>query len=97
MTLSAWFRDYVYIPLGGNRFGSWHTVRNLWLVFFLTGAWHGASWNFVIWGLWHGLFLSLERLAPVERHARADAACAAHRLRTARRADRMGFLPRANA
>ena len=65
MTLSAWFRDYVYIPLGGNRGGSWHTASNLWLVFFLTGAWHGASWNFVIWGLWHGLFLSLERLGPV--------------------------------
>ena len=65
MTLSAWFRDYVYIPLGGNRFGSWNTARNLWIVFFLTGAWHGASWNFVIWGLWHGLFLSLERIAPV--------------------------------
>ena len=62
MTLSAWFRDYVYIPLGGNRFGPWKTVRNLWLVFFLTGAWHGASWNFIIWGLWHGLFLSLERI-----------------------------------
>ena len=65
MTLSAWFRDYVYIPLGGNRFGSWETARNLWIVFFLTGAWHGASWNFIIWGLWHGLFLSLERVAPV--------------------------------
>ena len=65
MTLSAWFRDYVYIPLGGNRLGPWKTVRNLWIVFFLTGAWHGASWNFVIWGLWHGLFLSLERTAPV--------------------------------
>lgn len=65
ITLSAWFRDYVYIPLGGNRFGAWNTVRNLWLVFFLTGAWHGASWNFIIWGLWHGLFLSLERIAIV--------------------------------
>ena len=65
MTLSAWFRDYVYIPLGGNRFGEWNTMRNLWLVFLLTGAWHGASWNFIVWGLWHGLFLSLERLAPV--------------------------------
>jgi alginate O-acetyltransferase complex protein AlgI len=65
MTLSAWFRDYVYIPLGGNRFGPWKTVRNLWIVFFLTGAWHGASWNFIIWGLWHGLFLSLERLPTV--------------------------------
>jgi alginate O-acetyltransferase complex protein AlgI len=65
MTLSAWFRDYVYIPLGGNRLGPWDTVRNLWLVFLLTGVWHGASWNFVIWGLWHGMFLSLERLGPV--------------------------------
>jgi alginate O-acetyltransferase complex protein AlgI len=65
MTLSAWFRDYVYIPLGGNRGGAWETARNLWIVFFLTGIWHGASWNFVTWGLWHGLFLSLERLAPV--------------------------------
>ena len=67
MTLSAWFRDYVYIPLGGNRFGGWMTARNLWLVFFLTGAWHGASWNFIIWGLWHGLFLSLERLPTISR------------------------------
>jgi alginate O-acetyltransferase complex protein AlgI len=66
MTLSMWFRDYVYIPLGGNRHGPWKTARNLWIVFFLTGAWHGASWNFIFWGLWHGLFLSLERLAPVE-------------------------------
>jgi alginate O-acetyltransferase complex protein AlgI len=67
MTLSAWFRDYVYIPLGGNRFGAWATARNLWIVFFLTGAWHGASWNFIVWGLWHGIFLALERLTPVQR------------------------------
>jgi alginate O-acetyltransferase complex protein AlgI len=66
ITLSAWFRDYVYIPLGGNRNGPWKTARNLWIVFFLTGAWHGASWNFIVWGLWHGLFLWLERLAPVD-------------------------------
>ena len=66
MTLSLWFRDYVYIPLGGNRHGSWKTARNLWIVFCLAGAWHGASWNFVIWGLWHGLFLWLERLTLVE-------------------------------
>jgi alginate O-acetyltransferase complex protein AlgI len=65
ITLSAWFRDYVYIPLGGNRFGECKTVRNLWIVFFLTGAWHGASWNFIIWGLWHGLFLSLERVPAI--------------------------------
>src|ERR1700674_904218 len=67
MTLSAWFRDYVYIPLGGSRGGEWSTVRNLWIVFILCGAWHGASWNFIIWGIWHGLFLALERLSAVER------------------------------
>ena len=65
MTLSAWFRDYVYIPLGGNRLGPWKTARNLWVVFLLTGAWHGASWNFIVWGLWHGFFLWLERFNPV--------------------------------
>ena len=65
MTLSAWFRDYVYIPLGGNRFGPWKTARNLWLVFLLCGAWHGASWTFILWGLWHGLFLWFERLKVV--------------------------------
>jgi alginate O-acetyltransferase complex protein AlgI len=67
MTLSAWFRDYVYIPLGGSRGGFWPTARNLWIVFLLCGAWHGASWNFIIWGLWHGLFLSIERIEAVER------------------------------
>lgn len=66
ITLSAWVRDYIYIPLGGNRFGPWKTARNLWIVFFLTGAWHGASWNFIVWGLWHGFFLWLERLHPVQ-------------------------------
>ncbi len=65
MTLSFWFRDYVYIPLGGNRRGAWMTARNLWIVFLLTGTWHGASWNFVVWGMWHGLFLFIERLRPV--------------------------------
>ncbi|MBV9294902.1 MAG: MBOAT family protein, partial [Acidobacteriaceae bacterium] len=62
MTLSFWFRDYVYIALGGNRKGQLKTVRNLIIVFFLTGLWHGASWTFVIWGLYHGLFLLLERV-----------------------------------
>ena len=66
MTLSAWFRDYVYIPLGGNRRGPWITARNLWIVFLLAGAWHGASWNFIVWGLWQGLFLWLERLESVK-------------------------------
>lgn len=63
MTLSRWFRDYVYIPLGGNKNGTFKTYRNLVLVFFLTGLWHGASWNMVIWGLFHGFFLVMERLA----------------------------------
>lgn len=62
ITLSDWFRDYLYIPLGGNRETEFHTYRNLLIVFFLTGLWHGASWNFVLWGLFHGFFLVLERL-----------------------------------
>ena len=57
MTLSSWFRDYLYIPLGGSRRGAWRTARNLWIVFALCGLWHGASWCFVAWGLWHGLGL----------------------------------------
>jgi alginate O-acetyltransferase complex protein AlgI len=67
ISLSSWFRDYVYIPLGGSRDGSWATVRNLWIVFLLTGIWHGASWNFVAWGMWHGLFLWIERLDRFRR------------------------------
>ncbi|MFG1429273.1 MBOAT family O-acyltransferase [Roseixanthobacter glucoisosaccharinicivorans] len=61
MSLSSWFRDYVYIPLGGNRHGHLHTALNLWTVFLLCGLWHGASWTFVIWGAHHGAFLVLER------------------------------------
>lgn len=61
ISLSTWFRDYLYIPLGGNRRGSFKTARNLCTVFLLCGLWHGASWNFVFWGMLHGLFLSLER------------------------------------
>jgi alginate O-acetyltransferase complex protein AlgI len=67
MTLSSWFRDYLYFPLGGSRRGTWMTVRNLWIVFLLCGAWHGASWNFIVWGAWHGLFLSIEHLDTVQR------------------------------
>lgn len=62
ISLSTFFRDYVYKPLGGNRGGSLLTYRNLLIVFFITGLWHGASWNFIIWGLFHGLFLMIERL-----------------------------------
>jgi alginate O-acetyltransferase complex protein AlgI len=62
MSLSFWFRDYVYIPLGGNRCGPWRTLRNLLIVFALTGLWHGAAWTFVLWGLFHGAFLIVERV-----------------------------------
>jgi len=61
ISLSTWFRDYLYIPLGGNRKGLRRTYVNLIIVFFITGLWHGASWNFIFWGLFHGLFLILER------------------------------------
>jgi alginate O-acetyltransferase complex protein AlgI len=61
MSLSAWLRDYVYIPLGGNRGSPARTYVNLWTVFLLCGLWHGASWTFVIWGAHHGLLLVLER------------------------------------
>src|SRR4051812_8670704 len=62
ISLSTWFRDYLYVPLGGNRVPTATMYRNLVLVFFLCGLWHGASWNFVIWGLFHGTFLVVERL-----------------------------------
>jgi len=62
ISLSLWFRDYLYISLGGNRGGKYKTYRNLFIVFLLTGLWHGASWNFIIWGLIHGAFIIIERL-----------------------------------
>ncbi|MGB7918417.1 MAG: MBOAT family O-acyltransferase, partial [Desulfobacterales bacterium] len=62
ISLSTWFRDYLYIPLGGNRLGPVRTYLNLITVFFLCGLWHGAKWNYVIWGLSHGFFMVLERL-----------------------------------
>jgi alginate O-acetyltransferase complex protein AlgI len=67
MTLSRWFRDYVYIPLGGNRRGPARTYVNLVVVFFLCGLWHGAAYQFVVWGLYHGALLTIERIM-VERY-----------------------------
>jgi len=64
LTLSRWFRDYLYIPLGGNRKGRARTGLNLLVVFLLCGLWHGASWKFLVWGLFHGLFLVVERIVP---------------------------------
>ena len=67
ISLSTFFRDYVYIPLGGNRLGLPRQILNLFIVWFLTGLWHGASWNYVLWGLWFFVFLVLEKLFLLER------------------------------
>jgi alginate O-acetyltransferase complex protein AlgI len=65
ISLSSWFKDYVYIPLGGNRDGPWRTYRNLFLTMVLSGFWHGAAWTFVLWGLIHGIAAAATR--PLER------------------------------
>ncbi len=74
MSLSAWLRDYLYIPLGGSRRGALKTYRNLVMVFLVCGLWHGASWTFVSWGVWHGAFLVVERAGLAARMARWPAA-----------------------
>ena len=74
ISLSAWFRDYLYVPLGGNRAGRARTYLNLLTVFFLCGLWHGANWTFVVWGLFHGTFLVIERLGASRRLFREDSA-----------------------
>jgi alginate O-acetyltransferase complex protein AlgI len=66
MTLSAWMKNYLYIPLGGNRVGQIRSALNLWIVFLLSGLWHGAQWTFVGWGAFHGFFLSLDKLFLLE-------------------------------
>ncbi len=67
ISLSSWFRDYVYIPLGGSRAGSFKTVRNIFIVWFLTGFWHGAAWNFIIWGLYFFVLLMIEKFFLAKR------------------------------
>ena len=62
ITLGSWFRSYVYIPLGGNRNGNFKTYRNLFITWAMTGLWHGASWNFILWGLFFGVLIIIERL-----------------------------------
>ena len=62
ISLSTWFRDYVYIPLGGNRTSKLRLLLNIMIVWMLTGLWHGASWNFVVWGLYFSVFLIIEKL-----------------------------------
>ncbi len=70
ISLSNWMREYLYIPLGGNRRGEFRTYLNLWIVFLLSGLWHGANWTFVIWGAFHGTFLVAERLYQQRASAR---------------------------
>lgn len=62
MTLGAWMKNYLYIPLGGNKVRQWRIFFNLFIVFLISGFWHGASWNFILWGCWHGFFLIIEKL-----------------------------------
>ncbi|HEX2755445.1 MAG TPA: MBOAT family protein [Candidatus Limnocylindrales bacterium] len=69
MSLSRWFRDYLYVPLGGNRGSARATYRNLVIVFLVTGLWHGANWTFVLWGAYHGILLLLERISGAGRGA----------------------------
>lgn len=75
ISLSTWFKQYVYIPLGGNREGMSRTCLNLGIVFLLTGIWHGASWTFIVWGIWNGFFIVLEKLTgfhKTEMHPKLD-------------------------
>jgi alginate O-acetyltransferase complex protein AlgI len=73
MSLTTWIREYLYIPLGGNRVPVWRTYLNLWICFLLSGLWHGAAWTFIAWGAYNGLFLVLERLFLLRTLARMPA------------------------
>lgn len=68
ITLTTWFREYLYIPLGGNRNGKFRTICNKWIVFLCTGIWHGANWTFILWGAINGLLMSLEQLLHVPKN-----------------------------
>lgn len=68
ISLSNWFKDYLYIPLGGNRVGMERMYLNLSIVFICTGIWHGANWTFLIWGLWHGLFIMIEKFTNIHKY-----------------------------
>jgi alginate O-acetyltransferase complex protein AlgI len=83
ISLSTWFRDYVYIPLGGSRAGEGKWARNVLITFLLSGLWHGASWNYVLWGLYHGVLLVLTRAHQILRPARGTESGASHASRRA--------------
>ena len=94
ISLSTWFRDYLYIPLGGNRRGRATTYRNLILVFALCGLWHGAAWNFLVWGLFHGFFLIMERMVPFRSFLRRARSNPETPLRAGCRDGGVGVVPR---
>lgn len=68
ISLGSWFREYLYIPLGGNKINKTRTYINLFIVFLVTGIWHGANWTFILWGIWHGIFIILERIINIEKY-----------------------------
>lgn len=82
MTLSAWLRDYLYVPLGGNRRGPRRTLLHLMIVMLLGGLWHGAAWTFVFWGGWHGAWLILERVRGVRQKTQGEVNTVPARIRT---------------
>ena len=82
ISLGHWFRDYVYFPLGGSRVDKGKLLRNLFVVWLLTGVWHGAAWQFIVWGLGYGLIISLEKLTGFPRSCRSNILSAAYALCT---------------
>ena len=80
ISLSSWFREYLYIPLGGNRVSRFRNIANLAIVFLATGVWHGAAWPFVVWGCWHGVFVIFERITGWHRRGDGPVGRAVHHL-----------------
>ena len=100
ISLSTWFKEYLYIPLGGNRVTKFRNYLNLFIVFFTTGFWHGASWNLIFWGLWHGMFIIFEKITGWHKKEGRWGLCLAHHIYTILafvigwvmfRADNMGY------
>ncbi len=96
ISLTTWIRDYLYLPLGGNRCGEARTYINLWICFLASGLWHGANWNFVLWGAYNGLFLTLDRLFLRDALKRCGAT-ARNRHHPLHRHDRLDDFPIGNA